>query len=252
MEKFVDFITRGKSSIILPFILLLFSCILFEITDLDLYIQDYFFDAQTQSWVFNFKDENSIAVFIYHKLLKGFVILFAVALLTRIIRAAIKHTETPERIKKMIYVFVVLAVIPGAVGAIKHQTNMPYPYKIHRYGGPEYRRTLFEAFSGKPLPSGSGRTDFHGWPGGHSSAGFALLGLGFAFADRKKRLKGFLFATFYGFLLGMCHTVDGNHFFSHNLASWFIGWFLAAVTYKLFFKTANSHQPTADSRETLS
>ena len=234
METFVDYITRGKNSIILPLILLILSCIIFETTELDLSIQDLFFNKETQSWVFNHRDKGSIAVFLYYKAVKWFVILFAVALIAKTIRGIIKHTESRNRIMKMLYLIVVMATIPSTVGILKAMSNMPFPYKIERYGGNEPQRTLIEAFSGKPLPSGN---KYKGWPGGHSTFGFCFLGLGFVFCDRKKRLNGFLFATALGFLIGICHTVDGNHFFSHNIASWLIGWFLAAIIFNLFFKS---------------
>ena len=234
MDNIIEYMTRGKSSIFLPLILLILSCIIFECTDLDLYIQDYFYDTKNHIWFFDFKNKESVTVFIYHKFPKLLLILFAVSLLTKIILAIKKRSESSERIRKMLYIFVVLAIILGSIAFLKTTNNMPYPYKIDRYGGTEQKRSLIEAFTNKTLESGR---FYKGWPGGHSTTGFALLGLGFVFYDKRKRLKGFLFATFCGFLLGMCHTVDGNHFFSHNVASWLIGWFLAAITYKLFFPT---------------
>lgn len=230
----IDKLTRGTESVLFPAVLTVITIIVFSITDLDIYIQDYFYSANN-GWIFDFHQKNTLAHWLYYKLPKLIVILTGCYYLVKAIAYLIEHIRhkenlTPEKRKKDLYILSVMIAIPSIVGIIKSQSNVPFPYKLARYGGIEPHITAFKAFSGEKLKSGE---RYKGWPGGHASAGFALMGLAFCVADKKKRLQRILLVTAFGFYMGMGHTVDGNHFFSHNLISYYIALMLSAGLYKI-------------------
>ncbi len=123
-----------------------------------------------------------------------------------------------------------MLAVPCVVANLKSYNSMPYPSKLTRYGGREERKTVVEAFRHPRQPNGK---RYHGWPAGHASGGFSLMGLAFAPRRRRWRWLGFGLATGLGLAMGVCHTMDGAHFLSHTFVSLFIAWLLAACLYGL-------------------
>jgi membrane-associated PAP2 superfamily phosphatase len=107
---------------------------------------------------------------------------------------------------------------------------MDCPWDLTRYGG---SRPYFGLFDDKPDYLPRGRC----FPGGHSSAGFALFGLYFAAIQLGlRRHRWYLLpALMVGGLFALDQWVRGAHFPSHDLTTAYICWMTTLVTYGRFF-----------------
>ena len=221
-----DILFRSWTSMAIPAVLLVSVIILFEMTPLDDIIQDLFYIGDGR-WCIEFHKYSGWGLF-YYTLPKILLGMFGAAVLFHggwlFFRKRIKPFGH-------IYVLVCLGAIPGVVAILKANSNMPYPRKLVQYGGACQKVSLADAYL-KPLAQGE--KQYKGWPGGHASGGFAIMGLAFVFTAPRKRWRGFLAAVLLGFFMGMGHTMDGNHFISHVLVSFFIGWLVSALLYGLY------------------
>lgn len=114
------------------------------------------------------------------------------------------------------------------VGALKAVSHHSCPWDLVEYGGDA---VSFPLFGTTPLNSGPGRC----FPGGHSSSGFMVMGLFFAFWHDRPRLAWGMMAlgVMLGLVMGYGQVMRGAHFFSHNLwAGWWV-WFSQLAAYAL-------------------
>lgn len=241
MKNLADILFRGRSSWLIPLFLLIFSIVLFEVTPLDTIIQDCFY-TPGEGWIIKFSKRRGFGL-VYYTFPKWLLGQLGFALGAAIAWFAIKKRKIAWR---LIYILVTMITVPCIVANLKADSSMPYPAKLVRYGGNEQKRSLYESFF-VPIPEGS--KHYHGWPAGHASGGFAPIGIAFAPNRRRYRYWGFAAVTSLGFFMGICHTMDGNHFFSHNLVSYFIALLTAALFYQLFAKLKTLYEKHRHKRE---
>lgn len=226
MRRTANLFFRGWTSWCIPLVLLLATILVFDLTNLDIAIQDHFY-TPGEGWLISMHKYSGFGL-VYYTIPKFLLGNFSAVVLALGVWRFIHFKKVPHGI---IYVLVTMLTIPCVVANLKSNSSMPYPSKITRYGGKEEPRTVIEAFRNPLQPSGK---HYHGWPAGHASGGFSLMGLAFVPAPPRRRWLGFAITSAIGFSMGICHTMDGNHFFSHNLASFFIAWFIAALLYQLY------------------
>ena len=238
-----DHFFRSWSSVVIPAALLLATILVFEFTDWDITIQDHFYTPE-HGWIIPFDNDDTYtgAALFYYSLTKFLLGIFGGCLL--LLALFPKKLHAPASRTQLVFVIACLIAIPSVVSILKSHTNMPYPRKIKRYGGYAPHRKLHQAVTAyfdKSLKL------YKGWPGGHASGGFALMGLAFAPKSRRQRRTGFAIATAMGLFMGLGHTLDGNHFFSHSLVTWFLAWMIAALLYQFWQwlerRQAEKHPP---------
>jgi membrane-associated PAP2 superfamily phosphatase len=129
----------------------------------------------------------------------------------------------------------------AAVSALKARSAHSCPWDVAAYGG---NAEHFPTLATIPLNAGPG----HCFPGGHASAGFALVALYFYWqpahpARARMALWGGVLA---GMLMGLGQIARGAHFLSHNLWSgWvvWVVWVVCALGFALFdYRAARRHQ----------
>ncbi len=214
----------------LPLALLTGLLIVFETTDLDLRLSDPFFDFE--KGLFFWRD-TWWAKRLLHSGGKIFVGGIWLCLLFLWIYQMLRGNSTKLRSWRVALVFLMISMALGPItlAGIKLLVNRPYPEHIKRYGGSlEYNR-LFQS----PPPTGK---HYKGFPAGHASAGYGLLGLYFVLRETRPRLGGWglIFGLGLGSLFGFAQHVRGMHYFSHNLWSAAICWFEALFLYLVFFR----------------
>lgn len=123
-------------------------------------------------------------------------------------------------------------LLPAVCTFLKNQGHVPCPWDIDQFGGVmAYEHTLQALLHGNAG---------HCYPAGHSSGGFGLLIIYFAFAPFNPGKRSYLLLP--GLLLGgvfaMAQELRGAHFLSHDLSSaaicWFGGLFLYLAALKWF------------------
>ncbi len=228
MKSPADLCFRGHTSWIIPLVLLVLTILLFELTPWDTWIQDHFY-TPGEGWLLKLDKHHGFGL-VYYTGPKWLLGQLGFVLGAIIVWIAIRKRRLAWG---LLYVVITMISIPCLVANIKSDCSVPYPSRLVRYGGKEQPRNLYQAFF-EPIPAGSKR--YHGWPAGHASGGFAPIGAAFVPERKKYRWLAFGGVTALGFFMGICHTMDGNHFFSHNLVSYFLAWMVAAFLYLLFDK----------------
>lgn len=109
----------------------------------------------------------------------------------------------------------------GAVSLVKSFSMTSCPWDLEIFGGFARHVSHWAAIA----DGGSG----HCFPAGHASAGFALMGGYFAFADQAPALaRRWLMASLAaGMVLGLAQQARGAHFMSHTFWTGFACWCVA-------------------------
>ena len=125
----------------------------------------------------------------------------------------------------------------AAVSSLKARSAHSCPWDMAAYGGSAEH---FPTLAVTPLNAGPG----HCFPGGHASAGFALMALYFYWQTShpgraRMALWGGVLA---GMLMGLGQVARGAHFLSHNLWSGWVVWLVCVLGFALFdYRAARRH-----------
>ncbi len=193
--------------------------ILFGVTEIDTFIQDYFFNFEIQQWILD--RELQPYKFLFYDGLKKLLIFSIVLLL--FLSVIFRKTQLVENYKKGIMVVVLSSIlVPVIVGGLKKSTNMPCPKNEIHYGG-DYPKTAVWEHYPKELTN---KPKIRCWPAGHASGGFALLSLFFLFKTKKIKTLAVVGAVVIGWSMGIYKMLIGDHFLSHTLITMLLSWFI--------------------------
>ena len=199
----------------------------FETTQLDVSIENLFYDPVTARFPYRI---HYLFETVVHDFGRLSIILIGAALVACVLWSYRRPSLRRWR-RGFLYATLCLAVAPVTVAQIKSNSVIHCPRDLVLYGDDQPYIRLFD-----PVPEGV--TPGHCWPGGHSSGGFALMSLYFVFRRERPRLAlawlcgGFL----YGFGLGFGRVVQGAHFVSHNLWAAAVCWTVALVLYEAILR----------------
>lgn len=208
----------------------------FECTDLDLWVQDRFFDFQTGQWIVQ-KDEpvNKWAFHIAPKVLLavmgggcgvGYVLSFFVARLRPLRRGCLLMVLS-------------IPIVPSVIAGLKELTDVYYPCQIQRYGGDKPYVKVLERY-----PPGTNRgSRGRGWPASHASGGLSLMMLYFACRTRKGRRLGLAVGLAAGWAMGLYQTVNGQHYLSHTFVSMILAWMMIVLIHRFVEALGRSPKP---------
>lgn len=212
-------------------VLFLICLLFFDFSTLDLDIQQYFYQASNQLWLWP-KKEPLARLFLYDGI-KYLLIGFGIFLLTMLAAKSWLPWQTIEK-RRFAIVLLSLALIPLIVGGLKTLTNIPCPHSVDEFGGSyPYLGVLEHLREGRVFWSGQ-----RCFPAAHASSGFALFSLMAFFNTPKSQLRAFYFALALGWIMGIYKMIIGDHFLSHTLASMLLSWWifhLVIVIDELFF-----------------
>ena len=160
-----------------------------------------------------------------HVGLRNFVIAIGVATLAVIVWPR----TSPELRTRAGYVLLSMAACTLAISVLKQGSVHHCPWDLVQFGGTAIHLPLFAS-----LPAGQSAGQC--FPGGHASAGFALLALPFAARGWRPRwvLPLTLFALLMGGLMSGIQMVRGAHFLSHNLWTLWFCWAICLAVYALY------------------
>ena len=215
--------------LLISIVLLIATIIVFQITNLDIVVQDHFFDFTTQQWILDRNDQ--ILDFIFYSGIKKLLILVAFAILLALIffhKKAIVDTYK----KGLLIVLLSAIFVPSVVGGLKAITNTPCPKNIGHYGGNYPDLKVFDKY-----PSDfKQKCKIRCWPAGHASGGFALLSFFFLFKRTENRKKAIIFALMVGWSMGIYKMLIGDHFLSHTIITMLLAWSVILVIAKIIQK----------------
>ncbi|RXK54458.1 phosphatase PAP2 family protein [Oleiharenicola lentus] len=190
----------------------------FELTGTDLWLQDRFYDPGTGRWLVDAADP--LGRLVFYDGPKGLIILTAVALLVLALGPA-RWRERWRFGRRDLWVAVLTLVsVPVLAGWGKDTTNTFCPSEIRRYGGDVPYVKVFERYPENDRPARRGR----GFPAGHASGGFALLGLMWLRRSSAWRLGGLALGLGAGWWMGGYQMLKGAHFLSHTIVTMLLAW----------------------------
>lgn len=200
--------------------LLILTLVGFELTDWDLWVQDFFYRKDTQDWLIPRREFWSRAVFYTGP--KVLIIAGGVTLIILLVGPARWRNRWQVNRRQLGVVVLTLAIVPSFVGQLKDITGVYCPWDIRRYGGDVPYIRVFENHPPHDRPLYAGR----GFPAGHASGGFALVAL--MTLARTKRQKGAALAVafFMGWVMGTYQIAKGAHYVSHTFVTMWLAWLI--------------------------
>ncbi|WP_221031389.1 phosphatase PAP2 family protein [Actomonas aquatica] len=202
--------------------------LLFEFTNLDLWVQDHFFDFATGQWWVDRRAPLPRAFFYNGP--KYVIILLAVTLLTLLVGPARWRARWGLERKRIGAVLLTLALVPILIGQLKAHTNVFCPYEITRYGGDVAYVKAWAPHPPELQPERCGRC----YPAGHASGGFALFALAGLGATAGWRRWGIGLGLGLGWMMGGYQMLKGAHYLSHTLVTMLVAWVMFLLIQRAF------------------
>ncbi|KGJ86620.1 phosphoesterase PA-phosphatase related protein [Colwellia psychrerythraea] len=204
-------------SISIIYLLLVFG--LFELTNIDIAIQNYFYNNAQEAWLWS-KQEPVLKLFFYDAP-KTALTFFALGIIISLL--FFRKRDLISRYKNgLVIVLLSLIIVPSVVGLLKATTNSACPVALDNYGGEIPYVKVLASYPPNKTPSKIQKC----FPAGHASGGFALLSLFFIFTTTKNKKIAMVFATSLGGLMGSYKMIIGDHFISHTLITMGLAWLL--------------------------
>jgi membrane-associated PAP2 superfamily phosphatase len=197
---------------------------LFEVSRLDLWLQDGFYDFSTGGWMIDARSY-------WPRLLcysgpKWLIIAGGCGLLGYTL---VCWRRLGGR-RDLLIVVATLAMAPSVIAAGKAVTNVHCPYELSRYGGFAPYVKVCERY-----PAGLGKQKRgRGFPAGHASGGFALLAIAGLARRRRWRIAGWALGLGAGSLMGGYQVLRGAHFVSHTLITFLVCWIVFLILRRIF------------------
>ncbi|HTO03345.1 MAG TPA: phosphatase PAP2 family protein [Opitutus sp.] len=198
--------------------LLLGTIALFELTSLDLRLQDELYDFDAHRWMVDGTDAGPR--FWFYDAPKIAIIGIGVLLIVLVCG--------PERWRRgidrraMLVAILTLASVPALVGVGKATTNVFCPSEIRRYGGDVPYVQLCGSYPAADRPLRKGRC----FPAGHASGGFALISLAGLARTARGRWFGAAVGLMAGGTMGFYQMAKGAHYLSHTLVTALVAWWM--------------------------
>ena len=212
--------------IIITVMLLIAVIALFQFSDLDIFIQNFFYNFELKVWLID-KDEPILKFFLYDGM-KIFLILIAVAILFSLVFLR-KKRLIQEYKKGLIIVLLSAIFVPLMTGSLKAISNTPCPCNIVNFNGVYPDIKVFDSYPKDFIQPSKAKC----WPAGHASGGFALMALFFLFKTPKNQKRALIGALIVGWSMGSYKMLLGDHFLSHTLITMIMAWLIILIIVKL-------------------
>jgi len=210
-----------RKQIILHLLLLAGILAAFELTGLDLAVQDRFYLGQRR-WLVDPKWK--VPRLVFYDGPKVLLVAFGGACLAGWIGSYRLKRWRALRLPSL-RMALALAIIPVTVAGLKAATNVYTPAQTQRYGGPRPYVKVLERYPQDAKRPSRGK----GWPAAHASGGFALMMLYHALRRRGWRVGGLCLGLAAGWTMGLYHTLDGAHFLSHTFVTMSLAWIIVLL-----------------------
>lgn len=216
---------NNNKQIVITAFLLIAVIALFQFSNLDIFVQSFFYDFDKKSWLID-KNEPILKFFFYDGI-KNLLLLFGVIILFSLIFFR-KHILVQEYKKGLIIVLLSAILVPSIIGFFKDITNTPCPCNIVYFNGTYPDKKVFDSYPKDFVQKSKVKC----WPAGHASGGFALMALFFLFKTPKNQKKALFVALIIGWSMGTYKMLLGDHFFSHTIITMLMAWLIILIIVK--------------------
>jgi membrane-associated PAP2 superfamily phosphatase len=206
-------------------ILLIVVIALFQFTELDIFVQNFFYNFDTKNWLL--QKEESVLRFMLYDGMKILLILFAVAILFSLI--FLRKNKFIQEYKKGLFIVLLSAIfVPAIIGTLKAITNTPCPCNIVHFNGTYPEIKVFDSYPKDFVQTSKIKC----WPAGHASGGFALMALFFLFKTPRNQKRALVAALVVGWSMGTYKMLLGDHFLSHTIITMIMAWLVILIIVK--------------------
>jgi membrane-associated PAP2 superfamily phosphatase len=216
--------------ILITFIILISTFFLFEFTNIDLFVESFFYDNVSNKWMLKHV-KGSLLDTVFYTGVKKVIILFTVFILFLYLysfkASAIKLKEYRSG---LLIVWLSVAIVPFVIGLLKATTNVPCPCDSFYFGG---NYPYIKALDSMPQEI---LKKFKCYPAGHASGGFALMSLFFLFKSRRNKILALTVALTIGWSMGLYKMFLGDHYLSHTIITMLLSWLLILIIKKVVNK----------------
>ena len=204
-------------NIVLTGIILLCSVVLFEYSNVDIFIQDYFYNFQLKHWILD--RDNQVTKLVFYDGVKIELITFVLIVIAALL--FFRKTRLIQTYQKGLLILVLSAIlVPSSVAILKSITNIPCPKNISRYGGGYPYVTLLKKYP----QNFDQKQNIKCYPAAHASGGFGFLALIFLFSRRRNKIIATLSVLSVAWSMGIYKILIGDHFLSHTVVSMILAW----------------------------
>ena len=187
--------------------------VVFELTLLDLAIQDHLYDFAGRRWLVD--GNEPVGRLLFYNGPKIAVFAVGAALLALLVGPARWRERLRFDRRGLAVAVLTLATLPALAGLGKNFTNVFCPSDLRRYGGHVPYVPLCGDYPAGDRPAERG----HCFPAGHASGGFALIGLLWLRPSRAWRRGALLLGLAVGTWMGAYQMLKGAHYLSHTLVT---------------------------------
>jgi membrane-associated PAP2 superfamily phosphatase len=216
---------NNNKQIVITAFLLIAVIALFQFSNLDIFVQSFFYDFDKKSWLID-KNEPILKFFFYDGI-KNLLLFFGLLILVSLIFFR-KNILVQEYKKGLIIVLLSAILVPSIIGFLKDITNTPCPCNIVYFNGTYPDKKVFDSYPKDFVQKSKVKC----WPAGHSSGGFALMALFFLFKTPKNQKKALFVALIIGWSMGTYKMLLGDHFFSHTIITMLMAWLIILIIVK--------------------
>lgn len=203
--------------------------VVFDLSDIDVWVQDLFYQFNVRRWVVD-RHEVIWRVLFYSGIRVVFLIFASITALTLILFR--NNTYVRRYRKSLLVVCASIILVPLIVAVVKTLSNIPCPKNISHYNGGYPYTSILHRLS---LPR-INAPHFECFPAGHASGGFSLLSLVFLFKGKgSRKLLVFLVMTL-SWSIGIYKMLIGDHFLSHTLVSMVLAWIVILLLMKVVMR----------------
>ena len=205
----------------------------FELTHVDLWVQDFFFNFRDGTWMVD--QDAPVPKWIFYIGTKRVIMVISVALLILAIgpRKWLDYFKVPDPARRRLAVVILTVIItPLVVAQLKHSTYVACPWDIQRYGGEVPYLKVIE-----PYPPGTRPDNLStSFPAAHPSGGFALMALAGLALTRRRQFWGLSVGMGLGVIMGIYQMAKGAHYLSHVVITWILAWIIFLLLQKLIVR----------------
>ena len=210
----------------------------FEYTNLDIVIEDSFYDFAQKAW--RFQDPGAFYYKIFYQGIKFPIYIIGLLSVSGYFYSRKKNIWHEKR-KGMAIIGLTLITLPLFIALVgKGVTNVHCPDDITRYGGGIPYVKVLEKYPVNPNSPDGKYPRGHCFPAGHASGGFALLSLVCFYKGRRQKIWAFLFAMSMGTAMSVIQMLRGLHYLSHQLVTFLLALIFVSI-FNLIIKDSYDH-----------
>jgi membrane-associated PAP2 superfamily phosphatase len=198
----------------------------FEVTNIDITVQDNFYLQDMHRWTVD--RHEPMLRFIFYTGPKTLLIIMGIFCIA-IFLYSLKDQRYRRYRRGSLLLILSLILVPLSIAGLKRISGVCTPNETTRYGGKTPYVKVLEKNPPDFIPQKHGQ----GWPAGHAAGGFSLMMLYFVFREKVNRILGLLMGIATGWAMGLYQTVNGQHYLSHTIIAMQIGWIVILVIHEV-------------------